>query len=191
MPTCIFTARICSVREGNVFSHVCLSVSLSVCPTLLGGPMWPFPWCTGVAAVYKQLHQARPLSWCLESKQVHYGIGHIGPPHPRSGGGRGPPPEVVVEEDPPRSSGGRGPSPRQGPDQTSWEVLLGKRVVCLRKKAFLCYKIHFQTRPYFLSWFKGPLRFVKRSPHPRHKLSLVRQNWFRKTFTVASTQCSP
>ena len=48
-----------------------------------------------------------------------------------------PPPEVVVEEDPSRSGSGRGPPhrsgsgrgpppPRQGPDQTSWEVLLGK-----------------------------------------------------------------
>ena len=31
--------------------------------------MWPFPWCTGVA-VYMQLHQATPISWCLESKRV-------------------------------------------------------------------------------------------------------------------------
>ena len=33
--------------------------------------MWPFPWCTG-AAVYKQLHKATLISWCLESKQVTY-----------------------------------------------------------------------------------------------------------------------
>ena len=35
----------------------------------------------------------------------------MGPP--RSGGGRGPPPEVVVEEDPPGSGSGRGPLPTE------------------------------------------------------------------------------
>ena len=40
--TSIITARIRSVREGNVFSRVCLSVSLS---NLVGGggPMWILP----------------------------------------------------------------------------------------------------------------------------------------------------
>ena len=51
-----------------------LFVCQSVFPTLFRniqgeGVTWPFPWCTG-AAVYKQLHQATPISWCLENNQV-------------------------------------------------------------------------------------------------------------------------
>ena len=60
----IITARNV-MQEGNVLSSVCLSVSLfnsgggGACDLIL--------WCIG-AVVYKQLHQARPISWCLESK---------------------------------------------------------------------------------------------------------------------------
>ena len=42
------------------------------------------------------MHQARPIIWCLESKEVHqvqYGIGHMTPPEVDV--------EVVTEEDPP------------------------------------------------------------------------------------------
>ena len=52
----IFTDRIRSMWEGNVFIHVCLSV----CSTLGGGSHVTFPQSFG-ATLYKHVHQARPI----------------------------------------------------------------------------------------------------------------------------------
>ena len=88
------TARICSVWEGDVFTHVCLSV----CPTLDGGsPHVNFA------------HDALGHSILVYG---HYGIGHMGHP-PRSVGRRGPPLQKWRQKrtPPPRSVGRRGPPP--------------------------------------------------------------------------------
>ena len=67
LPKCYFiTTHICSVWKGNVFSCVCLSVFLSNS----GGVPCDFPMMHWGSSIYKQLHQARPISWCLESKEV-------------------------------------------------------------------------------------------------------------------------
>ena len=48
------------------------------------------------------------------------------------------PPEVVVEEDPPEVDTEEDPLPPEVVmEEGSWEVLLGKRMVCLRKNASL------------------------------------------------------
>ena len=132
----IFTARIRSVREGNVFTRL----SVSLLNSRVGVPCKFCPWCTGV------------FYSCI---QEHYGIGHMGPP-PLEVVSEETPPEVVaeedpqkwwwkktppevVEEDPPRSGGRRGPPINgggRGPAEkycyaSAWYAL-EKRLPCSR-----------------------------------------------------------
>ena len=106
-----------------------------------GGSHVTFPWCTGAAAVYKQLWQARPISWCLESKQVTSSVlwdsSHGTPQEVVVE--EEPPPEVMVEEDPPQKWWWKRTPPPQGKDQTrpaekycwaSGRYALEKRLSC-------------------------------------------------------------
>ena len=85
-----------------------------------------------------------------------------------------PPPEVVVEEDPP---------PWQWPDQTSWEVLLGKRVVCLRKKAFFSCLLLFYT-----CWLQATLHMWVVPTLHRLETLLQESQAHIKTFSLPSDQ---
>ena len=107
-----------------MFSHVCLSV----CSTG-GGVPCDLPMMHWGSSVYKGLYQARPISWCLDSKEVRSRgswEGHMGPPQRRErcqlvsgeqhqvyfGIWPGYPLEVNMEVDPPpRSEHGCGTPP--------------------------------------------------------------------------------
>ena len=120
----IITARNV-VRQGNVITHVFVSLS-----NFMGG-----------GSHVNFAHDALGILYWYITALWDRSHGMVEPDPPRSGGGRGPSlpevvveedlPEVVVEEDPPKWWQEEDFPPRQGPDQTSWEVLLGKQAVLL------------------------------------------------------------
>ena len=81
------TARIRSVREGNVFSRVCLSVSLSVC---LSNSIGGVPCDLSHDALGQQQYINSRIKPC-----------------PQSGSGRGPPPMARTRPDQLRSTAGQ------------------------------------------------------------------------------------
>ena len=104
---------------------------------------------------------------------------------PRSGDRRGPsplPPEVMVEEDPPKWWWKR--TPPQGKDQArpTEKFLLGKRVVCLSKMAFLssvfCFFVKlfsvelFRVRPQFYISFS---RILNCGDRKKNKINLAQK----------------